>query len=190
MPVKIIHHQEANVIEKKQTDLNIEECLQNMFNVCEKTINFAYHILDSFDFNEMLDENDMSTLDEKYKKIKKIMEMFSMIFGKKLSVLEILTKTTAIMQKIQGLAEKFNIEIIHQNNQGEKEEYMSDEDVDMMMQIVQDFGIEQVKEDIKEYNENLRLKQEKQDEINDKMLDVYDVYKETAESTEENNVAN
>ena len=104
------------------------------------------------------------------------MDIFSMVFGKKLSVLEILTKTTAIMQKIQTLAEKFSIELIPQQNNNEKEEYMTDDDIDMMMQIVEDFGIEKVKEDIKEYNQNLKEQQEQEDKQNAKPMDVYDVY--------------
>lgn len=177
MPLKIIHHKEDNNQEQQNTTtLNIEECLQNMFNVCENTINFAYHILDNFDFNAIIDIEDMEILEEKYKKIKKIMDIFSMVFGKKLSVLEILTKTTAIMQKIQTLAEKFSIELIPQQNNNEKEEYMTDDDIDMMMQIVEDFGIEKVKEDIKEYNQNLKEQQEQEDMQNSKPMDVYDVY--------------
>ena len=66
------------------------------------------------------------------------------------------------MQKIQTLAEKFSIELIPQQNNNEKEEYMTDDDIDMMMQIVEDFGIEKVKEDIKEYNQNLKEQQEQE----------------------------
>ena len=80
------------------------------------------------------------------------------------------------MQKIQTLAEKFSIELIPQQNNNEKEEYMTDDDIDMMMQIVEDFGIEKVKEDIKEYNQNLKEQQEQEDIQNSKPLDVYDVY--------------
>ena len=182
MPVKIIHHTEDdnndNVSQEQKLNLNIENCLQQMFNICQKVVNYSQKLLDNCDIENLLQIIDNNgELELHIERIKQLTDLFSIIFGKKFSIIESLTKTTAIMQKIQVLAEKFGVELIQQQ-ENDNVETFSEEDIEVLKQLVEDFGIEQIKQDMEDCNKEIMEKQNQQKKDIPKKTEVYDVYKD------------
>lgn len=177
MTLKIIHHQEEQSIENKNDNnlnLDIKESLTKMFILCNKIINLSYTILEQVDFNK-LDENDF---DEKYQKLSKYIDIFTIIVGKKISIIEATSKAMSIIQKIQSLAEKFNICLIKEDEEDKNIECLTDDDIDMMVQLVKDFGEKQIRDDAKEVNKEIQKQNEIKSQEEKKQIDIYDIYHE------------
>lgn len=186
MPLKIIHRTENNVKKTQKIELtsNIEETIQKMFYLCNKIIDICQNIIKEVNFTKILQ---LSDFDEDYEvmreKSDKIMDLFSSIFGKKIAIIEAIAKTTVIMQKIHILANSFDVKLINLD-EGE-DEVLTDEDVEMMVQMVRDFGGDKIKEDAKKCQNYLndQKQQNKNFAQNQQQTDVYEIYNDNTKKT-------
>ena len=176
MPLKIIHHTE-NIPETQQKglDLDVEDVLQKMFYLCSKVVEFSQGILNGIDFEEMLRIDDDEEFQLRYNRIIRTMNIFALIFGKRIAIMDAVSKATVVMQKLQILADKFGVQIVATQEDIE-DEVLDDDDIEMMVQMVKDFGIDKIREDAAECREKLDAEKEQNKPNN--ILDVYDVYKE------------
>ena len=176
MPLKIVHHTE-NMPEKQQKglDLDVEDVLQKMFYLCSKVVEFSQGILNGIDFEEMLRIEDEEEFQLQYNRIIRTMNIFALIFGKRIAIMDAVAKATNVMQKLQVLADKFGVQIVATPEDIE-DEVLDDDDIEMMVQMVKDFGADKIREDVAECRE--KLEAEKEQNRPNNILDVYDVYKE------------
>ena len=176
MPLKIIHHTET-MPEKQQKglDLDVEDVLQKMFYLCSKVVEFSQGILNGIDFEEMLRIEDEEEFQLQYNRIIRTMNIFALIFGKRIAIMDAVAKATNVMQKLQVLADKFGVQIVATPEDIE-DEVLDDDDIEMMVQMVKDFGVDKIREDVAECRE--KLEAEKEQNRPNNILDVYDVYKE------------
>ena len=176
MPLKIIHHTET-MPEKQQKglDLDVEDVLQKMFYLCSKVVEFSQGILNGIDFEEMLRIEDEEEFQLQYNRIIRTMNIFALIFGKRIAIMDAVAKATNVMQKLQVLADKFGVQIVAMPEDIE-DEVLDDDDIEMMVQMVKDFGADKIREDVAECRE--KLEAEKEQNKSNNILDVYDVYKE------------
>ena len=188
MPLKIVHHKEqTQELKKEKVSLNIQENLIRMFSFCKNIVDIATLILEKANFLQLVEDNtlcDVSVpdnimelrkkqIDTRQKQIEGMLEIFNLIVGKKVSLLEAVSKSTLIMQKINIIANDFGISLVQ--NECANDDVLTDEDIDIMVQMVKDFGEQQIREDAKECREKLLKKQ--QSNINkSNEIDVYDVY--------------
>ena len=181
MPLKIIHHRENKEIVEKNNKNNfnydIEETLKKMYSLCDKIINFSHLILEKIDFDKSIANKDLETMENKIEEIQNYIKTFEIIFGKKLSIIEAVSKATSLIQKIQIIAEKFNISLIEDNcDENENIEYLTDDDIDMMVQMVKDFGEDNLRQDAESCKIEIEEERERQQIIEQEPLDVYDIY--------------
>ena len=198
MPLKIVHHKESCVEAKKdKLSLNVEALLAKMFIFCENVVNASGSVI-----NEIKEFNQLQNVvgDKKEKKtccsksehdcgdkcvesckniensegITMAMNLFSLIAGKKSSPLEAMSKTISIIQKIDILADSFGISL--SNKIDEETDVLTDEDIDVMVQMVKDFGEKQIREDAKECCKKAAIQKSLEEEQKTSTMDVYDVY--------------
>ena len=176
MPLKIVHHTES-MPEKQQKglDLDVEDVLQKMFYLCSKVVEFSQGILNGIDFEAMLRIDDDEEFQLRYNRIIRTMNIFTLIFGKRIAIMDAVSKATVVMQKLQILADKFGVQIVATQEDIE-DEVLDDDDIEMMVQMVKDFGADKIREDARECREIMDIEKEKNKPNN--ILDVYDVYKE------------
>ena len=185
MTLKIVHHRENN--DKHPTvgiTLNSTDVVQKSFMICEKIINISYKILQQINIDTLFMQDQHSqnihasdTLEDKnITQIKQTMDIFTLIFGKKVSLLEAITKTTNILQKIAILSKSLNVQLSNDEQINSNIEILNDEDIDMMVQLVKDFGEEQIRKDAAEHRETIKLQQYSENNENTSSIDVYDVY--------------
>ena len=186
MPLKIIHHRESIVEnEKEKISINIEENLLKMFLFCEKTINITNLILDKINLEEISHqkENDISNNEDYSKNCADLLQIFTLMVGDKVSLLDAIARSTSIMQKICKLANDFGVSLLNEEKD-ENCEFLTDEDVDVMVQMVKDFGEEQIRKDVRECKEKLTAQEtEKMKKMEE--IDVYDVYHEETATQED-----
>ena len=179
MTLKIVHHKEqVQTTKKDQISLNIEKNLKTMFLICEKIVNFAYLISEQINYNSNVDINTENINEHGISQtanIENLLAIFSILVGKKLSLIDAVAKATAIMQKISKLANDFGVSLKEEEQQDPNTELLTDEDIDIMVQMVKDFGEQQIREDSRECREKF-AEQEIERQSNNQDIDVYDVY--------------
>lgn len=174
MPLKIIHHKEKMI--KKNKDNSLKESLVKMLVFCKNIVNILNDIISKENFamdlfNKI--ESDYYNQKDKNKKDKNIINSFHFIAGDKLTPLDVLLKITSIMQKVNILANNFGVSLLEDDN--ESEDILTDEDIDIMVQMVKDFGEKQLREDVKECREKI-INQKEVSKNKENDIDVYDVY--------------
>ena len=176
MPLKIVHHTEnMPVKQQKGLDLDVEDVLQKMFYLCSKVVEFSQGILNGIDFEEMLRIEDEEEFQLQYNRVIRTMNIFALIFGKRIAIMDAVAKATNVMQKLQALADKFGVQIVS-TQEDIDDEVLDDDDIEMMVQMVKDFGADKIREDSKECREMIDV--EKENNKPNEILDVYDIYKE------------
>ncbi len=172
MPLKIIHHKEEETTKRKETLSidDIEESITKVFFLCKNIVNILNTILTEkniLEFNQINDnkQNTDNNTDA--------INLFRFIAGKKTPI-EIMFKITTIMQKINILANDFGISLSEKENKNE--EVLTDEDIDIMVQLVKDFGEEKIREDAKEFRKKIATQNLSETEKKSNPIDVYDVY--------------
>ncbi len=178
MTLKIIKHTEE--VEKsdssKTFSFNVEELLRKTFFLCSKVVDFANEVLDCTDFKSIITAPTDEIFEEKFIKLQRAMSVFSLMFGKKVSIADALTKATTTMKNLQILAQKFDVHLI--SDEADADAPLSNEDVDIMVEMMKDFGAETIKQEIETYNENLKIEALKKKEEKTEKIDVYDVYED------------
>lgn len=178
MALKIVKHTED--VEKtdnfKKFSFDIEELLRKTFFLCSKVVDFSNEILNCTDFKSVLTAPTDEIFEERFLKLQRAMSVFSVMFGSKISITDALTKATATMKNLQLLAQKFDVHLISDGDNFDAP--LSNEDVDIMVEMMKDFGEATIKKEIKTYNEDLMMEELKKAEEQCEKVDVYDVYKD------------
>lgn len=198
MPLKIVHHKESRAETKKdKLSLNIETLLTKMFTFCESVVNASNLVIEETEKFYRLQNSIISNKEEKkicckngydfdnvcvegHKNIEdnedvvKAMNLFALVAGKKSSPLDAMSKTASIIQKIDVLADNFGVSL--SNKADEETDVLTDEDIDVMVQMVKDFGEKQIREDAKECCEKVAAQKSLEEKKKTSTMDVYDVY--------------
>ena len=153
MPLKIIKKTEE--INKEENNdnitnkINIEETIQKMFFVCNTIIDSINNILTNVDFNRISYLLNEEEYQEEYRKIKRLIDTFQSVFCEKKSIVDVLSKITKIVQNLQKIANEFNISLIKQDVNDTNIQLLTDNDIEIISQIVKDFGIDELKQTTK-----------------------------------------
>ncbi len=179
MPLKIIHRTENNAEKTPKIELNsnIEETIQKMFYLCKKIIDICQNIIKETDFQNILQSENFEEFEIMHERVDKIMSLFSLVFGKKIAIIDAIVKTTAIMQKIRVLSDSFEVKLI--NTEENDSEVLTDEDVEMMVQMVKDFGEDKIKEDARKCKNYLNNQKHIKNITQNQQTDVYEIYNDS-----------
>lgn len=174
--------------EHRKIDVNIELMLQKMFYLCNKIIDSGQLIVEKIDFINLFNEEDEEKFEIELAKIQKIINVFTIVFGKKFSVLEAIMKATAMIEKIKKIADNFGVSLITDEDKNtERLSYWTDDDIKMFRQMVRDFGFDDMVEE-KTTREKQRILQEKARKDREFHLEndiVYEIYDENKWSKQE-----
>lgn len=182
MQIKIIKKQDT--IENKSDDNNeISICygqiIKKTLEMCQKIINLSNNIMNNINI-EKTDIEDID-FDEQYNKISKSMDAFKLIFGKKYTIIEVITKTTTLINNLQKIANQVGINLSNNEENNQDIEMWDEQDVEIMKQIVDDIGTEQLKKDIEEcYNlqHEEKIGNDTKNKKDDNTINVYEVMSE------------
>lgn len=192
MAITIIHkkqnnknEQEKNKIEEQQQyRVDTELMLRKLFKLCDKIIDYSNDLMDAVNQQRFIKKDDFETFETKKQKIEQTMEIFCLIMGQKYGLLEAVAKATAIIQKIQKIAESLGIDLkTTPQTTNEVETALDEITIQEMALLVRNLGIEAVCEKynrrVQEYEEQAGLYKEGQDDDNDENnVMEYDVEKE------------
>ena len=191
MTLKIIHHREKKENKeaiKENIQIDVRQNLLKMFAFCEKIINLSSLILDKINtesllLNAICEQNEDKNINSIADEIESLLKIFYIVVGKKVSLLDAVSKATVIMNKICKMADEFGVSLDDEEDENENEEVLTDEDIDVMVQLVKDFGEEQIREDARECRENMAKNLEDQNN-EPQYIDVYDVYHDTEDNND------
>ena len=191
MPLKIIKKTEE--INKEENNdnitnkINIEETIQKMFFVCNAIIDSINNILTNVDFNRISYLLNEEEYQEEYRKIKRLIDTFQSVFCEKKSIVDVLSKITKIVQSLQKIANEFNISLIKQDVNDTNIQLLTDNDIEIISQIVKDFGIDELKQTTKKIQQEISIKNNNSVQNNKKeVMNYYEVYNEKTNNQSSN----
>ena len=191
MPLKIIKKTEE--INKEESNdnitnkINIEETIQKMFFVCNTIIDSINNILTNVDFNRISYLLNEEEYQEEYRKIKRLIDTFQSVFCEKKSIVDVLSKITKIVQSLQKIANEFNISLIKQEVNDTNIQLLTDNDIEIISQIVKDFGIDELKQTTKKIQQEISIKNNNSVQNNKKeVMNYYEVYNEKTNNQSSN----
>ena len=191
MPLKIIKKTEE--INKEENNdnitnkINIEETIQKMFFVCNTIIDSINNILTNVDFNRISYLLNEEEYQEEYRKIKRFIDTFQSVFCEKKSIVDVLSKITKIVQSLQKIANEFNISLIKQEVNDTNIQLLTDNDIEIISQIVKDFGIDELKQTTKKIQQEISIKNNNSVQNNKKeVMNYYEVYNEKTNNQSSN----
>ena len=191
MPLKIIKKTEE--INKEENNdnitnkINIEETIQKMFFVCNTIIDSINNILTNVDFNRISYLLNEEEYQEEYRKIKRLIDTFQSVFCEKKSIVDVLSKITKIVQSLQKIANEFNISLIKQDVNDTNIQLLTDNDIEIISQIVKDFGIDELKQTTKKIQQEISIKNNNSVKNNKKeVMNYYEVYNEKTNNQSSN----
>ena len=191
MPLKIIKKTEE--INKEENNdnitnkINIEETIQKMFFVCNTIIDSINNILTNVDFNRISYLLNEEEYQEEYRKIKRLIDTFQSVFCEKKSIVDVLSKITKIVQSLQKIANEFNISLIKQEVNDTNIQLLTDNDIEIISQIVKDFGIDELKQTTKKIQQEISIKNNNSVQNNKKeVMNYYEVYNEKTNNQSSN----
>ena len=191
MPLKIIKKTEE--INKEESNdnitnkINIEETIQKMFFVCNTIIDSINNILTKVDFNRISYLLNEEEYQEEYRKIKRLIDTFQSVFCEKKSIVDVLSKITKIVQSLQKIANEFNISLIKQEVNDTNIQLLTDNDIEIISQIVKDFGIDELKQTTKKIQQEISIKNNNSVQNNKKeVMNYYEVYNEKTNNQSSN----
>ena len=174
MSVKIVKKTEYKNIECGKNDvikIDIKDVLQKMFNICIKVIEMEQLAVDDISEKRIKEIAYFSQdkYDEEVLKLERFINLYSLIFGKKYTFLEVLDKILSILNKIKNLSSEFNVALdtnnnINANKQQNIIQEFNDEDIAILEALVADFGIQDIKDTIAKHIDDLK-KNENQDNV-------------------------
>ena len=191
MPLKIIKKTEE--INKEENNdnitnkINIEETIQKMFFVCNTIIDSINNILTNVDFNRISYLLNEEEYQEEYRKIKRLIDTFQSVFCEKKSIVDVLSKITKIVQSLQKIANEFNISLIKQEVNDTNIQLLTDNDIEIISQIVKDFGIDELKQTTKKIQQEISIKNNNSVQNNKKeVMNYYEIYNEKTNNQSSN----
>ena len=191
MPLKIIKKTEE--INKEENNdnitnkINIEETIQKMFFVCNTIIDSINNILTNVDFNRISYLLNEEEYQEEYRKIKRFIDTFQSVFCEKKSIVDVLSKITKIVQSLQKIANEFNISLIKQDVNDTNIQLLTDNDIEIISQIVKDFGIDELKQTTKKIQQEISIKNNNSVQNNKKeVMNYYEIYNEKTNNQSSN----
>ena len=134
MPVKIVNTNEKPTAEqelKKTLVFDVELLLRRTACLCNKILEEVENTIDNINFDQEASNAEI--------------RKHQTLFGRSDSAIDATIKITKIVEKIDLIAKKYQINIIEQYDPNATQE-ISDEDIMILEQIVKDKGIEGVKE--------------------------------------------
>jgi hypothetical protein len=174
MTVKIVkkktEYKNNDCSENNVIKIDIKDVLQKMFNICIRVIEIEQLAVDDISEKRIKEIAYFSQdkYDEEVLKLERFINLYSLIFGKKYTFLEVLDKILSILNKIKNLSSEFNIILETGNNtdtckQQNIVQEFNDEDIAILEALVADFGIQDIKDTIARHIDNLK-KNENQDD--------------------------
>ena len=181
MALKIVKHTEEvkrqDIV--KTISLDIEGLFRKMFFLCCKVVDCAREIVECTDFKKIFLAETEEEFEEKFAYLQRAMKVFNVVFGSRISIVDAMTKATTTMKNLQLLAQKFDVQLIPEN--ARQDEPLTNEDVDLMVQMMKDFGEDEIRKDIEKYNKELEDKEKQELQNQSEIVDVYDVYENKTE---------
>ena len=181
MALKIVKHTEEMQSQdlKKTISLDIEGLFQKIFFLCSKVVDCAKEIIECTNLKKIFTAETEEEFEEKFAYLQRAMKVFNVVFGSRISIVDAMTKATTTMKNLQLLAQKFDVQLIPENDK--QDEPLTNEDVDLMVQMMKDFGEDEIRKDIEKYNQELEDKEKQELQNQSEIVDVYDVYENKTE---------
>ena len=121
------------------------------------------------------------------RKIKRLIDTFQSVFCEKKSIVDVLSKITKIVQSLQKIANEFNISLIKQEVNDTNIQLLTDNDIEIISQIVKDFGIDELKQTTKKIQQEISIKNNNSVQNNKKeVMNYYEVYNEKTNNQSSN----
>ena len=128
MTLKIIHHREKKENKKEikeNIQIDVRQNLLKMFAFCEKIINLSSLILDKINtesllLNAICEQNEDKNINSIADEIESLLKIFYIVVGKKVSLLDAVSKATLIMSKICKMADDFGVPLDKEEDKNTK----------------------------------------------------------------------
>ena len=118
---------------------------------------------------------------------KRLIDTFQSVFCEKKSIVDVLSKITKIVQSLQKIANEFNISLIKQEVNDTNIQLLTDNDIEIISQIVKDFGIDELKQTTKKIQQEISIKNNNSVQNNKKeVMNYYEVYNEKTNNQSSN----
>jgi len=145
MTVKIIYNYDGNDAVVEKPKLNMEIALQKAFVVCDKIIDACGYVIDRLDIKDLYENyNDTEMFKEEMTDKDRLMHVFSLICGQKITVLQAIAYATVILRRIKDIAESAGMEIIPAKEEKYKVEYISDDEALVIGEMIRNLGMDYV----------------------------------------------
>ena len=117
----------------------------------------------------------------------RLIDTFQSVFCEKKSIVDVLSKITKIVQSLQKIANEFNISLIKQEVNDTNIQLLTDNDIEIISQIVKDFGIDELKQTTKKIQQEISIKNNNSVQNNKKeVMNYYEVYNEKTNNQSSN----
>ncbi len=145
MTVKIIYNYDGNDAVVEKPKLNMEIALQKAFTICNKVIDACDYVMGHLDIKDLYENySDIEMFQEEMTNRDRLMHVFSLICGRKVSVLQAIAYATIILNRIKATAESAGMEIVPDKEEKYKVEYMSDKEALIIGEMIRNLGLDYV----------------------------------------------
>ena len=145
MTVKIIYNYDGNDAVVEKPKLNMEIALQKAFTICNKVIDACDYVMGHLDIKDLYENySDIEMFQEEMTNRDRLMHVFSLICGRKVSVLQAIAYATIILNRIKATAESAGMEIVPDKEEKYKVEYMSDKEALIIGEMIRNLGMDYV----------------------------------------------
>lgn len=145
MTVKIIYNYDGNDAVVEKPKLNMEIALQKAFTICSKVIDACTYVMDHLDIKDLYENyTDTEMFQEEMANRDRLMHVFSLICGRKVSVLQAIAYATIILNRIKATAESAGMELVPDKEEKYRVEYMSDKEALIIGEMIRNLGLDYV----------------------------------------------
>ena len=145
MTIKIIYNYDGDDAVTEKPKIDLEVSVQRAFAVCNKVIDACAYVMDHVDIKHLYEDcTDLDVFEAAMGEKKRLMQIFSLIVGKDVGVLQAMGYSTAMIRTLQLVAERCGIEISPDIEQKYKVEYMTDEEAIALGEEIRNLGLDYV----------------------------------------------
>lgn len=145
MTVKIIYNYDGNDAVVEKPKINMEVALQKAFTICNKVIDACDYVMGHLDIKDLYENySDIEMFQAEMTNRDRLMHVFSLICGRKVSVLQAIAYATIILNRIKATAESAGMEIVPDKEEKYKVEYMSDKEALIIGEMIRNLGLDYV----------------------------------------------